>query len=139
MKFSNIIEQALNNTSLKRVRMKTDPIDRTNPQSSSPYEGYIIEENEGVMKIMVIAPDIDQQTVMDVPSCDLEPASGKTFDDFKQFVMSYIFNKKSCDHAESTKSNILNASDIQHLEAFMKEQGIERSEFEQITKLFLMS
>ena len=119
--------------------MKTDPVDRSNPQLSSPYERYIIEENEGVMKIMLVAPDIDQQSVMDVSPCDIEPASGKTFDDFKQFVMKYLYDNNKCDHAEATKHNIINAGDIQHLEAFMKEQGVERNEFEQITKLFLMS
>lgn len=139
MKFHNVVEQALDRTSLKRVRMKTDPANRVNPQHSDPYEGYIIEENEGMLKIMVIRPDVETADTQHASPCELEPSGEKTFDLFKQFMMKYLYNSKKCDHSEATHRNILHAGDIQHLEAFMKEQGIEREEFEKLTKLFLMS
>lgn len=138
MKFNNIMEQALNNTTLKRVRFKTDPQDSRNPRNSSPYEGYIIEENEGMLRIMVVGPEHEQDTV-DMDPCDVEPASGKTFDQFKKFVMKYITDRKKQNHSEADHYNIIRAGDVQHLEAFMKEHGIEREEFEQISRLFLMS
>lgn len=139
MKFLSILEQALEKTSLKRVRMKTDPRDRANPFSSAPYEGYIIEENEGVLKIMMISPDMEQDMIEAEP-CDVEPVStSQTFEDFKNFVLNYLQSSGKFDHAEATHHKILHAGDIQHLEAFMKEQGVERDEFEKISKLFLMS
>ena len=137
MKFHHVLENALNGTHLKRVRMKTDPRDGRNPGSSLPYEGYIIEENEGMLRVMVLSPDHEQGTIEISPD-QLEPHGG-TFDTFKQFVMSYLQNKHKGECDEATHYNILNAGDIQHLESFLKEQGIERDEFEQISKLFLMS
>lgn len=137
MKFSNIIEQALDNTSLKRVRMKTDPRDSKNPGFSTPYEGYIIEEDEGMIKVLMISPE--QEQPMEMSPCDVEPASGQTFEDFKQFVLDYMHSSGKHDHQEATHHKILHAGDIQHLESFMKEQGIESTEFEKICKLFLMS
>lgn len=139
MKFLGILEQALEKTALKRVRIKTDPRDRNNPFNSTPYEGYIIEENEGVLKIMMIAPELEQDTI-EVNPCDVEPVpTSQTFEDFKQFVLKYLQSTGKYDHAESTHHKILHAGDIQHLEAFMKEQGVECDEFEKISKLFLMS
>lgn len=137
MKFNNILEQALNNTTLKRVRLKTDPQDSRNPVNSLPYEGYIIEENEGVLRIMVVGPEHEQDTV-DMDPCDVEPAAGKTFEQFKKFVMKYITDQ-NINYSEADHYNIVRAGDIQHLESFVKERGIEREEFEQISRLFLMS
>ena len=139
MKFNNILEQALNNTTLKRVRLKTDPQDRSNPINSFPYEGYIIEENEGILRIMVMDPDYQDDGVVDMSPCDVEPAGGQTFEQFKQFALKYVMNKNKGDCSEASIDNILHAGDIQHLESFLKEQGVERTEFEQMSKLFLMS
>jgi hypothetical protein len=138
MKFNKIFEHALDNTSLKRVRMKTDPKDSRSPGLSSPYEGYIIEEHEDMIRVLMMTPEPEQ--AMDVSPCDVEPSStGQTFEDFKQFVLKYIHDMKRCDYAEATHHKILHAADIQHLESFLKEQGVERSEFEKLCRLFLMS
>lgn len=139
VKFNNILEQALENTTLKRVRLKTDPLDRNNPINSFPYEGYIIEENEGMLRIMVLGPGHQEDGVVDMQPCDVEPAGSQTFEQFKQFVLNYVMNKNKGDCSEASVDNITSASDIQHLEAFLREQGVERAEFEQISKLFLMS
>jgi len=139
VKFNNILEQALNNTALKRVRMKTDPLDRSNPVESYPYEGYIIEENEGMLRIMLMAPDMQDDGVVDMEPDEVEPAAGRTFEMFKQFALDYIMGKNKGDCDESSMYNIINSSDIQHLESFMKEQGVERDEFAKMCKLFLMS
>jgi len=137
MKFHHVVENALNNTQLKRVRMKTDPRDHQSPSDSLPYEGYIIEENEGMLRVMVMAPDMDQNTIELSPD-QVEPHGG-TFEMFKQFVMNYLSDVKRDDCDEASHYNIINAGDIQHLEAFLKERGVEREEFEKISKLFLMS
>ena len=137
MKFYHVLESALSNTQLKRVRMKTDPRDRTNPGISSAYEGYIIEEEEGIVRIMVMNPD-PSQGVMELPLDQLEP-SGNTFSMFKQFIIKYILDHKGIECDGATHYNIANASDIQHLEAFLKELGIEREEFEKMSRLYLMS
>ena len=137
MKFHHVLENALSSTHLKRVRMKTDPRDGRNPGNALPYEGFIIEENEGMVRVMVLSPDHEQDTIEMSPD-QLEPHGG-TFETFKQFVMDYLQSKQKGDCDEATHYNIINAGDIQHLESFLKEQGVERDEFEKISRLFLMS
>jgi len=92
-----------------------------------------------MLRIMVMDPDYQDDGVVDMSPCDVEPASGQTFEQFKQFALNYVMNKNKGDCSEASVDNIIHAGDIQHLEAFLKEQGVERTEFEQISRLFLMS
>jgi hypothetical protein len=138
VKFLKRIYQALEQTSLKKVRLRTDPLDKHDLATTDTYEGYVIEESEGMLRVMVVAPD-NQPDMLELSPDDLEPASGKTFDEFKEFSLKYLHDRSRCDHAETTTQNILRAGDIQHLEAFLKEQGVEHDEFVKMIKLFLMT
>lgn len=138
MKFDRLIEHALETTNLKKIRMRTDPVDRNNPESSDAYEGYIIEEQDGMVRVMMISPEVRLNNNK-LSVSDLEPANGRTFDEFKSFVLNYIHKSGKCDCQEATHDNLANAGDIQHLEMFLKEQGVEQDEFNKIIKLFLMS
>jgi len=136
MRFDNIIEHALNNTSLKKVRMKMNPSENISANSTQPYEGYIIEENDGMLKIMMLAPEPGHE----ITSIDnVEPSSGDTLEQFKDFIQSYISSKNRCEYDQSLHDSISRVDDIQQLEMIMKEHGIESSEFQHIIKLYIMS
>lgn len=138
MRFSNIVEHAMKETALKRIRMKTDPRDSANPSDSKAYEGYIIEEQDGMLKIMLVSPDAPLPR-MSVQPDDVEMTGDRTFQQFKSFTINYIHKIGKCDCNAATHDNLANAGDIQHLEMFLKELGIESDEFQKIIKMFLMS
>jgi|TARA_B110000495_G_scaffold123403_1_gene107309 hypothetical protein len=138
VKFNKIINSALDSTSLKKVRFRTDPKNKDNLSITGEYEGYVIEEMSGVLRIMMTSPDA-KDDIMDISPEEVEPAEGRTLEDFKRFALEYLHSKNKCDCAEATHDNIISAGDIQHLEAFLKEQGVENNEFIQLIKLFLMS
>jgi len=138
MRFNTIIENALGRTTLKRVRLKTDPKMKNDLGNADAYEGYVIEEQEGMLRIMVVSPRTND-SVIDADPESLEPTGERTLEHFKKFTLDYLHAKKKCDCTDSTHSHILGAQDIQHVEAFLKERGVEHDEFVKITKLFLMS
>lgn len=138
MKFKDVMNIEHDEKSLKRVRLRTDPKQKHSLHNATAYEGYVIEENEGMVRVMMIAPD-EQSSILDFPPEQLEPCGQRTLDDFKNFVLNYIHGIGKCDDTDVTHHNILNASDVQHLEAFLKEQGVEQDEFIKILKLYIMS
>lgn len=138
MRFNTIVENALEHTTLKRVRLKTDPRMKDDLHNAAAYEGYVIEEQEGIMKIMVVAPK-SREGIVDADPCSLEPTGERTLEQFKHFAMKYLHDVKRWDGTDSSHYNITNAGDIQHVEAFLKECGVEHDEFIKIIKLFLMS
>jgi hypothetical protein len=138
MRFNTIVEHALERTTLKRVRLKTDPNMKDDLHNADAYEGYVIEEQEGMLRIMVVAPKNKNSTIDARPE-DVEPTGERTLEQFKQFTLDYLHAKKKCDCTDSTHTNILGAQDIQHVEAFLRERGVEHDEFIKIIKLFLMT
>lgn len=139
MRFNTIIEHALSTTSLKKIRMKINPKEEITPNMSQPYEGYIIEESEGMVKVMMLAPGLEHEVTS---INNVEPAPGNTFEKFKSFIVNYISSKNhdDCDQCEQCSYESVNlATDIQQLEMIVKEHNIESPEFQQIIKLFIMS
>ena len=138
MKFKDMVKLTANEQSLKRVRLRTDPKQKHSLQNATAYEGYVIEEDEGMIRVMMIAPD-EANNIQQFDPEQLEPCGQRTLDDFKNFALNYIMQIGKCDETDVTHHNILNASDIQHLESFLKEQGVEHDEFVKILKLYIMS
>ena len=59
MKLQKIFENEFNQIKLVRIKLKSDPAN-----SKIPYEGYILRENEdGTMEIMLVAPEMEKQTM----------------------------------------------------------------------------
>ena len=139
MKFDFVIEEALKKTELKKVRFVTDPRDRHTPTLSTPYEGYVIEENEGMLKVLMVKPENPLQSIVDIAMDQVEPADGNSFEQFKRYVLDYLHAKNKCDYSEATIHNIAHAGDMQHLETFVKEQGVDNDEFIKIIKNYVTS
>jgi len=82
MKFDSAIDSVFKKT-LKKIRIKVDPLhaNAENYMIIDSYEGYILEESEETLKVMIIKPG---RPVMDIPREVLvEPTM---FDHFKEFV-----------------------------------------------------
>ena len=137
MKFTNIIENALDSTNLKRVKFKTDPKFSKTPEVADAYEGYVLEEQDGMLRIVMVSPDESDPCSAGIE--DVEPAPGQTFEMFKQYVLKHLHDTSKCDHSEATHYNILQAGDLQTLEAYAKEQGLSNDEFINLTKRFLLN
>ena len=92
MQYSKVIEEGLKNTSLKRIRVKIDPAvvsKECDFSKCNGYEGYILEENAGSLKVLVLTPDM---TIEDIPEEFLEYLASEdevdTFEEFKKFIIS---------------------------------------------------
>ena len=88
MKLQKIFENEFSQIKLVKVRLKSDPAN-----NKIPYEGYILRENEdGTMEIMLIAPEMDKQTMsvgMDgIDNC----CSATNVDKLKKCVGEFVEN-----------------------------------------------
>ena len=82
MKFDEAVKSQFKK-SLKRIRIKIDPLHASseNYVLADSYEGFILEEDDESMKIMVIRPGMP---VLDIPKAAMQPPS--MFDMFKIYV-----------------------------------------------------
>tara|TARA_R110000868_G_scaffold138335_2_gene352371 strand:+ start:3205 stop:3606 length:402 start_codon:yes stop_codon:yes gene_type:complete len=117
---------------LKRVRIKVDPRHASFEQFRyvDSYEGYILEENNQFVKLMVIKTG---SPIVDIP-CDAL-TSPSPLDHFKYFIFKHLQILDS----ESYFTNIKNAARYEDVEALLKQRGSSDAEIINLYREFVKS
>lgn len=146
---SHILESTLDKSALQKVRVKVDPT-FTNTHNitfdiASDYEGYILEEGDDIVKVLVVrADDTTQSDIMDIPTDSIELISSQiseNFTDFKDyFTQSIIYTcGKRQPISESIISMIRDAVDPLELRNVCELLNIDENEllrhYEEYVKL----
>lgn len=140
MRYNLVIENALKNlTSLKKVRVKTDPkfVKSLNDLSEAPdYVGYVLQEGLSKLKILMLPPDLG---VEDIPVDLIEYISAEdkadVFTDLKRFVIEKLGIKEE----EPVFLQIANSQNIDELEVFIKQHGLTEDNLSDLYKEFILT
>lgn len=140
MAFHSNINESLRKTSLRRIRIKTDPSKVANHEdfkNVEGYEGYILSENLGKLKILVLAPDMP---IMDIPPEALEhiyhDQHNDVIFDFKNFAKSYLASK-GIKQNDPVLTQIDNALEYGEIETFLKQAGLSEKELNDVYRQFI--
>lgn len=136
MKFNKVIENIAYNQKLKRIRIKCDPLNREHEafKAYAGYEGYVLQECEGAVSIVIMQPGKDMNPVVDVPSSMVAPAQnimGTKLDLLKAFLVQKL--------GEQIGSLIAQLQDIVAIEAMLRDNGIDDMKQKDLYKEFIFN
>tara|TARA_R110000824_G_scaffold360796_1_gene548568 strand:+ start:363 stop:815 length:453 start_codon:yes stop_codon:yes gene_type:complete len=146
MRFDLLIESALKNTKLTKVRFKLDPKipEHSDFAHMHGYEGYILEELDGHVKVLVVNRETDPlqsmlQSLVSVPSTMATPCmqDDSQMGKLKRFITNNIQDRIDDQNSFALTQQLDNASDTQQLEMLLKQIGLEEEEIETLYKTYL--
>jgi hypothetical protein len=129
MKFNRVFLEKVNKH-LKRVRIKVDPklASYENFRSIDAYEGYILEENDQFLRIMLIKQG---SPIVDVPKEALtEP---KLLDHFRYFILDHIQMLEN----DPVCCNVKEATSFEDMEEVLKMKGLTDAEIVNLYREFI--
>jgi len=136
MKYISLLQESLKNLTLKRVRIKVDPAQITKEcdfTKCTGYEGYVLEECGGSMKILVLSPEMP---VHEIPEEFLEILSDvqeqDTFSEFKAMVIKHLATKGKTETDPITQ-DVLKSETVGEIESALRQAGVTE---EDLTKLY---
>jgi hypothetical protein len=138
VKFNLLLETWFNKlTALQRVRIKVDPsaIPQADDLSECPsYEGYVLEENDGMVKILVVQPTVGIETL---PVSSIEPTDDECevniLDQLKQFILQQLQLQES----DPLFIQIINCSNLDEIETFLQQSGYDEGNIMELYKNFI--
>lgn len=126
MHYNKIIEESLKKTALKRIRIKVDPAlvnAGTELRGLDGYEGYVLEECMGRLKVLLLPTDMG---VHEVPEEFIEVLAAKNdmdvFDEFKTFAIKKLI-KGGMPENSPTLEQVRNCNCLNDIEQFLKQSG----------------
>jgi len=141
VKFSQIIEENLQKTALRRIRIKVDPAKISSEQDLSKvdgYEGYILAESVSKLKILVLSPDMP---IEDIPVEFIEAIAEEdkleTFEELKSFIISEMI-KSGTQEGDPILCNVASSNNLSDIETFLKQKGFTDEKISCIYKSFIM-
>jgi hypothetical protein len=138
VKFDLLLETCFNKlTALQRVRIKVDPstIPHADDLSECPsYEGYVLEENDGIVKILMVQPTVGIETL---PASSIEPTDNdcesNTLDELKKFILQRL-QLQECD---PLFTQIINCTSLDEVETFLQQSGCSEGDMMELYKDFI--
>lgn len=142
VKYTNLILENLKKTGLKKVLIKVDPIfaNKLDFSKATSYEGYVLHENNGSLKILVIPDSI---TLDDIPEDVIEYIAndgendGDVWEDFKSFVKRIVSEVKGPNDPLVTQ--IDNSCNLEDIKTFLKQNGFDEEDLNIIFADFIFS
>lgn len=126
MQYDKIIEESLKRTALKRIRIKVDPAlvtAGTELKGLDGYEGYVLEECMGKIKVLVLTPEM---SVHDIPEECIEMFAMQhdmdVFDEFKAFAIKNLI-KSGLPENSPTFEQIRNCTCLNDVDQYLKQSG----------------
>lgn len=140
MQYVKIIEESLKNTSLKRIRIKVDPAlvtAGTKLKGLDGYEGYVLEECMGKLKILLLSPDMG---VHEVPEEFIEVLAAQNdldvFEDFKAYAIKNLI-KGGTPENSPTLEQIKNCNCLNDIEQFLRQGGFTGERLAELYRSFI--
>lgn len=126
MLYGKIIEESLKKTALKRIRIKVDPAlvnASADLKGLDGYEGYVLEECMGKLKVLVLTPDM---SIHDIPEECMEMFATQhdmdVFDEFKAFAIKNLI-KGGMPENSPTLEQVRNCGCLNDIEQYLKQSG----------------
>ena len=136
MKYLSLLQESLRSLTLKRVRIKIDPAQVTKEcdfTKCTGYEGYVLEECGGSMKILVLSPEMP---VHQIPDEFLEILSDvhehDTFSEFKALVIKHLAARGKTE-TDPVSQDIIKSETVGEIESALRQAGATE---EDLTKLY---
>ena len=126
MHYNRIIEESLKKTALKRIRIKVDPA-LVNASADlaglDGYEGYVLEECMGKLKVLVLTPDMP---IHDIPEEFIEMLTTQhdmdVFEEFKAFAIKNLIQDGMPENSP-TLQQVRNSGCLNDIEQYLKQSG----------------
>ena len=141
MGFHSLLNESLKKTSLRRIRIKTDPAQVANNEDFRKiegYEGYILGESKMGLKVLVLNPEM---SINEIPEEMLEIISHEgnldMLNEFKNFAKDCLSKYKQKSENDPVFAQIDSASTIDEVETFIKQGGLTESEINDLYRKFL--
>ena len=139
MKYNQIILESLQKVSLKRVRIKVDPINvkaDADFSNCNGYEGYVLAEDQELTKVLVIPPDQEStMTIMDIPNEHLVKLANinDNLVELKEFILLAL----DIPVDDPLIQQIYSAESIDDVEVFLKDNGLSEDEITELYKYYI--
>lgn len=132
MKFQQVIENTVKTQKLKRIRIKYDPHNREHKgyEAYSGYEGYVLQECEGAISIVVVQPAKDMNPMINLPVSMTTPVDNKL-----ESLKTFLTNKLG----EHLGAMISQVADIVSIEAILRDNGIGEESLKELYKEYILS
>lgn len=145
MKYTNLILENLKKTGLKKVLIKVDPIfaNKLDFSKATSYEGYVLHENNGTLKILVVPDSI---TLDDIPEDVIEYIANDgndveentdVWEDFKAFVLRVVSEVKG--PSDPLVAQIYNSCNLEDIKTFLKQGGFDEQDLNILFADFIFS
>jgi len=141
MGFHWLVKESLDSTSLKRIRVKTDPSQTAGIEDFKHiqgYEGFILRECQGKLRVLILAPDMP---IVDIPPEMLEhmydEQQNDVFTGFKDYCKEYLIKEKNKKNNDPAFTNIDNSKDYGEVELFLKQNGVQEEDLNNLYRKFI--
>lgn len=141
MGFHKALRESLRTTNLKRIRIKTDPSKVANNEdfkNVEGYEGFILGESMGKLKILILAPDMP---IMDIPPEMLEHMHQEhdvdVLTSLKEHCKEFLIKSKNKKQDDPVFANIDNSNCLSDVEVFLKQNGVTAEELNTLYRGFI--
>jgi hypothetical protein len=139
MKYDQIILESLQRTTLKKVRIKIDPIDVKSSADLSRcngYEGYVLAEGQELTKVIIVLPDQDgNMSVIEVPNEHLEILNNAAQN--LDALIHFIILSLDVSGDDPLIQNIHACESIDDIEVFLKDRGLSDDDIAEIYKYYI--
>jgi hypothetical protein len=139
MKYNQVILESLHKVSLKKVRIKVDPINvKVNADLSNcnGYEGYVLAEDQEFTKVLVMKPNQDGSiAVMEVPNENLERLASinENLTALKEFILLAL----NVTPDDPLIQQLQAAESIDDVEVFLKDRGLTDEDIINLYKYYI--
>tara|TARA_R100000805_G_C3568183_1_gene74997 strand:- start:84 stop:521 length:438 start_codon:yes stop_codon:yes gene_type:complete len=140
-KYNKILSEFVKQTTLKRIRIKSDPSKYESNLNCSPvgYEGYILEETPDG-DVVVFVPDL-QDNILSLGSDEYEQCGSENtnllFAPFKEFVIKYLVDNNYVKDIQDGLMNVESTSNVHELNTFLKNKNLDNEELIDLYKSFI--
>lgn len=97
VKYNDVIAESLKKTALKRIRIKVDPAQVSAEADFTKvdgYEGYVLEEGKGHLKILVLSPEMSIESIpVEFIEAIAAEADYDSFCCFKEYLVKHLLKE----------------------------------------------
>lgn len=140
-KFHTVLENALKDTGLRKVKLKVDPLFCSKEQITKyeGYEGYVLAEDKGTVQFYVECGCEEDGMVISVPSAMVNLAQSLSpLEQLKLHALEFFKQNKGLEKEDTLAAIIASAPTHESLEAFLYNNGCAESELLDIYRSFFV-
>ena len=139
MKYNQVILESLQKVSLRKVRIKVDPINikqDTDLSNCNGYEGYVLAEDQEFTKVLVVTPNEDGSvSIMDVPNEHLVKYAN--INDNLTSLKEFILLSLNIAIDDPLIQQLHAAESIDDVEIFLKDRGLTDEDITNLYKYYI--